>query len=212
MNFIERFKAWRERRYWAARHLVHIRAVVMTDWRWLCVHPAGKILTDRYEQITSRDWYKHPVEPIDALRRRLGWDKLAGGRVDNDGLKAALATATLVAKGQTPGVVYLEIEDVAKVEEHSWVGNAYFSKVPTSTNAAYLPAHGFDPRKPHLVAVAMDDAHHHVLVELAEKRGLSLSALMLQALRIYQAEDQCGAIAKHLAAQQAVDAPFDSAP
>lgn len=97
------------------------------------------------------------------------------------------------------GIVYLERDDLAEVEAHSWVGDAYYSKVPTNTNVAYRPVDPpIDPDRPFQVVVSMDDAHWAVLVELAEKRGLSFSNLMLQALRVYQAEDRCGAIAAHL--------------
>lgn len=209
MNLIERFKAWRERRYWAARHLHHIRSVIMLDWRWLCVHPAGRILTDRYEKLTARDWYRHSLEDVGALRRRLGWDPHEAAPehpVDNSDLRALLAKARLAARPTTAndgGIVYLEWEDLAQVEEHAWVNDAYYSKVPTSTNVAYRPVDPpINPDKPHQIVVEMDSDHWGVLLELAEKRGLSFSNLMVQALRAYQMEDRTGALAAHLQVQE----------
>lgn len=74
MNPIQRFKAWRKRRYWEKRHMEFIRTTVMQDWRWLAGDPVARAITDRYEKVTSRDWYKLEHEPIDQFRRRIGLD------------------------------------------------------------------------------------------------------------------------------------------
>lgn len=74
MSIFTRFKEWRKKRYWKKRHLEYIQLVIKDDLRWLSVHPAGKILLERYEKLVSDDWYKHDYEGIGYLRRRLGWD------------------------------------------------------------------------------------------------------------------------------------------
>lgn len=78
---IARFKAWRTRRYWAARHLEFIRTQVLQDLRWLSVDPVGEAIMERYEGITDRlHWYSANHEPIDQFRRRIGMDPHANQR------------------------------------------------------------------------------------------------------------------------------------
>lgn len=73
MSLIARFKAWREKRYWEKRHLAFLRRIINTDRQWLSVDRRGEILLERYQKMLSPDWYKHPYEDIDDLRKRLGW-------------------------------------------------------------------------------------------------------------------------------------------
>lgn len=72
-GLIERYKAWRKRRYWKRRHLDFIRAVISQDARWLSVNPQGKMLLDRYEKLVSDNWYAYPFTEIGRFRRELGW-------------------------------------------------------------------------------------------------------------------------------------------
>jgi hypothetical protein len=73
MQLIERFKAWRKRRYWEKRHIDFIRAVISEDARWLSAHPQGSMLLDRYEKLVSHNWYAHAFTDISRFREQLGW-------------------------------------------------------------------------------------------------------------------------------------------
>lgn len=83
-NPIAQFKAWRERRYWAKRHLDFIRTRVLEDWRWMACDPIAEALTDRYKKITSVNWYRLDHEPIDVLRHRLGMDPVTEAKRNYD--------------------------------------------------------------------------------------------------------------------------------
>lgn len=74
MSLIADFKAWRKRRYWAARRVEFIRTQVLQDMRWLsgCDDPVAEAIMERYEAITSAHWYQRDHEPIDQFRRRIG--------------------------------------------------------------------------------------------------------------------------------------------
>lgn len=74
MNLIQKFKAWRKDRYWAARHKEFIRRMVLNDLRWLSVDPTCREIMERYEKITSHFWYKISHEDISNFRRRIGKD------------------------------------------------------------------------------------------------------------------------------------------
>ena len=50
-----------------------MRDMIDQDLRWLSVDWRGQILLERYEKMLSHDWYCHPIEDIDSLRKRLGW-------------------------------------------------------------------------------------------------------------------------------------------
>lgn len=71
-NLIERFKAWRKRRYWRARQFEHLRILITTDARWLAHDPIARALTERYESALREDWYTLPFPSADAFRRQNG--------------------------------------------------------------------------------------------------------------------------------------------
>lgn len=73
MNLIARFKEWRKRRHYRKRQMEFIRTLIENDLRWLSVHPAGKILLERYQKAVSPDWHEHSFEDPYSLRVRLGW-------------------------------------------------------------------------------------------------------------------------------------------
>lgn len=72
-NLIERYKAWRKRRYWEKRHLGFMRAIISEDARWLSANPQGRMLLERYEKLVSDKWYTYPFQSIERLRQELGW-------------------------------------------------------------------------------------------------------------------------------------------
>lgn len=72
MNLIQRYKAWRKRRYWQAQQFEHLRMAIMTDWRWLAHDPVASELTERYRQMLREDWYTVPHEDTPQFRRRIG--------------------------------------------------------------------------------------------------------------------------------------------
>lgn len=72
-SLLDRYRAWRKRRYWEKRHMDFIRAVISNDARWLSVHPQGRLLLDRYEKLVSQNWYTYPFRDISRFREDLGW-------------------------------------------------------------------------------------------------------------------------------------------
>jgi hypothetical protein len=71
MTMIEKFKAWRKRRYWAARHLEFLRNMINEDWRWLASDPTCDALTTRYKRAASASWYELEHESPDRFRRKI---------------------------------------------------------------------------------------------------------------------------------------------
>lgn len=71
MSLIERFKAWRKRRYWAARHMEFVHNMVLLDWRWLANIQVADLLTERYRLAMHSEWYTKVHEPIEEFRARL---------------------------------------------------------------------------------------------------------------------------------------------
>lgn len=76
MNLIQRFKAWRKRRYWQRQQLEHLAMMIRSDWRWLAHDPVARALTDRYVRALRDDWYTMPHEDSGAFRTRIGLDAL----------------------------------------------------------------------------------------------------------------------------------------
>lgn len=74
MKLFEWYKAWRKRRYWKARHLEFLRAMIDDDYRWLAHEPLARKLADRYKRAASNNWYTLSHEPISDFRTRLGLD------------------------------------------------------------------------------------------------------------------------------------------
>ena len=72
MNLLQRYKAWRKRRYWARLQLEHLRNLISSDWRWLAHDPVARELTDRYMRALRDDWYTLSHEGPDTFRRRIG--------------------------------------------------------------------------------------------------------------------------------------------
>lgn len=61
MELIERFKAWRRRRYWTPeRQLENLRNMVMGDHRYLAHNKVADALTERYLAALAPDWYVKP--------------------------------------------------------------------------------------------------------------------------------------------------------
>lgn len=77
MGLIERFLAWRTRRYWQKRQFDHLRKLILSDWQWLAHDPVANELTTRYKRALSEGWYQLGHESSDALRKRLGLDPRA---------------------------------------------------------------------------------------------------------------------------------------
>ncbi len=71
MRIIERFKAWRERRYWQARHLEFVANMMRTDHRWLAGNQVADALTTRYVRAMGSDWYCLEHEPVERFRETL---------------------------------------------------------------------------------------------------------------------------------------------
>lgn len=80
MNILQRYKAWRKRRYWARLQLEHLAAMIRSDWRWLAHDPVARELTDRYVRALRDDWYTLPHEDSCAFRTRLGLEPNRGER------------------------------------------------------------------------------------------------------------------------------------
>jgi hypothetical protein len=71
-SLIRRYKAWRKRRYWAARHLQFLQNMISDDWRWLASDPTCDALTTRYKRAASSSWYELEHESPSVFRQRLG--------------------------------------------------------------------------------------------------------------------------------------------
>lgn len=71
-KFVERFRSWRNRRYWEKQHMNFIRMMVQVDLRWLSVDPATRAVMERYEKVVSPDWYRQSHEDIGQFRKRIG--------------------------------------------------------------------------------------------------------------------------------------------
>jgi len=71
-SLIQRYKSWRKRRYWAARHMEFLRNMILEDWRWLAANPTCDALTTRYKRAASSSWYELEHESSSAFRQRLG--------------------------------------------------------------------------------------------------------------------------------------------
>lgn len=74
MSVLERFRAWRTRRYWQKRQFEHLRSLILDDWRWLAHDPVADALTTRYRRALSANWYKLEHENVSDFRKRLGLD------------------------------------------------------------------------------------------------------------------------------------------
>lgn len=72
MNLFQRYKAWRQKRYWQSRQLEHLAMLIRGDARWLAHDKTARGITERYEAALRDDWYKLAFEGSDQLRRRLG--------------------------------------------------------------------------------------------------------------------------------------------
>lgn len=72
MNLIERYKAWRKRRYWRARQFENLRLMIQSDARWLAHDPIARALTERYEAALREDWYTVVHHSPDTFRRQIG--------------------------------------------------------------------------------------------------------------------------------------------
>ena len=71
MNILQRFKAWRTRRFWKARHIEFLRTMAANDWRWLAGVPIANMLAERYYAATSDGWHAHQFTPVDKFRDEL---------------------------------------------------------------------------------------------------------------------------------------------
>lgn len=80
MNLLQRFRAWRKRRYWQSQQLEHLAVMIRSDWRWLAHDPVARELTDRYVRALRDDWYTLPHEDSGAFRTRIGLDPRRAGR------------------------------------------------------------------------------------------------------------------------------------
>jgi hypothetical protein len=91
MSLIQRFKEWRERRYWQRQHMDFVRRMVNDDWRWLGANPIADELTTRYRAVLSPDWFKRQHEPVSDFRerlcRRLGANTFSLGAAGNAGVR-----------------------------------------------------------------------------------------------------------------------------
>lgn len=70
-SLIQRYKAWRKRRYWAARHMQFLQNMISEDWRWLAANPVCDALTTRYKRAASASWYELEHETPSVFRQRL---------------------------------------------------------------------------------------------------------------------------------------------
>ena len=77
MSLIERFKAWRKRRYWTPeRQLENLRIMVMGDHRYLAHDKTADALTERYLAALAPDWYQRVhVDPWH-FRQSIGLEPL----------------------------------------------------------------------------------------------------------------------------------------
>ena len=70
---IQRFKAWRKRRYWASQHLEFLRKMIREDWRWLANEPVVHSIIERHHRAASTSWYElahqGPIEFRESLRK-----------------------------------------------------------------------------------------------------------------------------------------------
>ena len=57
-RLLVKFKAWRKRRYWAARHLAFLQGMIREDWRWLASVPGAEPFLDRYHRAASESWHQ----------------------------------------------------------------------------------------------------------------------------------------------------------
>lgn len=59
----EAWRAWRRRRYWTqARHVEHLRTMLLADHRWLAADKTADALTERYLAALAPDWYARQHE------------------------------------------------------------------------------------------------------------------------------------------------------
>ena len=73
---IAKYKAWRERRYWAARHLEFLQAMIREDWRWLASTPGAGPFIERYHRAACSGWYQLAHQSSGDFRATL--EKAAG--------------------------------------------------------------------------------------------------------------------------------------
>lgn len=73
---IAKYKAWRKRRYWAARHLEFLQNMIREDWRWLANTPGAEPFIDRYHRAACAGWYQLAHQSSEEFRASL--EKSAG--------------------------------------------------------------------------------------------------------------------------------------
>lgn len=78
MGLLQRYKAWRKRRYWQARQFENLRLMITSDARWLAHDPVARALTERYEAALREDWYTVVHHSPDAFRRQIGLEPVYG--------------------------------------------------------------------------------------------------------------------------------------
>ena len=72
MNLLQRFKAWRRRRFWEKQKMEHLQVMLQTDARWMAHDPVAAALTARYLSAIGEGWESTHFEEVGALRERLG--------------------------------------------------------------------------------------------------------------------------------------------
>lgn len=72
MGLLQRYKAWRKRRYWQALQFENLRNMIVGDARWLAHDPVARALTERYEAALRDDWYSVVHESPGAFRQQIG--------------------------------------------------------------------------------------------------------------------------------------------
>lgn len=73
-SLIQRFRAARRKKEWAAAQIPHLAAMLSSDARWLAHDPVARALTDRYLSALGEEWFRVPFESTSNLRTRLGLD------------------------------------------------------------------------------------------------------------------------------------------
>lgn len=85
-DLLNRFRAWRNARYWRRLQLAHLLNLLHQDNRWMAHDKTAAALTDRYLAALSNGWERVYFEDVSNLRDRLGLNPHAQRAAADDAL------------------------------------------------------------------------------------------------------------------------------